>query len=198
MTDSFIGSILLFSGNFPIKYWAFCSGQLLPINQNQALFSILGTTYGGNGTTNFALPDLRGRVPVGTGQGPGLDNVDLGERGGSNSITLSTGNLPTHTHVPTVTAGTGVKPTATLNAVSEPGNTMAPGGNYLSANRSIANAGYHSSGTSVTLHADSIKITPDATVTLSTTGSSTPINLMQPYIGLNYIIALTGIFPSRD
>lgn len=197
MTESYIGSIMLFSGNYAIKYWAICAGQLLPINANQALFSILGTTYGGNGITTFALPDLRGRVPVGIGQGPGLNNVDLGESGGINSLTLSTGNLPTHTHVPTVTAGTGTNPSATLNAVSEAGTTMTPGGNYLSANRAIANAGYHSSGTSVTLHADSIKITAPS-VTLSTTGSSTPINLMQPYIGLNYIIALYGIYPSRD
>ena len=198
MDTSFIGSVFLFAGNFAPRYWSLCSGQLLAINQNQALFSILGTTYGGNGQTTFALPDLRGRVPVGTGQGSGLNNVVLGEGGGAPSLVLTTSNLPTHTHVPTVTAGTGTSPSATLNAVSEVGNTATPLGNYLAANKAITHAGYRASGTSVELDADSIKITPLPTVTVGSTGSSTAINLMQPYIGLTYIIALNGIYPSRD
>ena len=198
MDSSFIGSVFLFAGNFAPRYWALCSGQLLAIQQNQALFSILGTTYGGNGTTTFALPDLRGRGPVGIGAGPGLDDLVLGERGGAASRVLTTSNLPTHTHVPTVTAGTGASPSATLNAVSEIGNTATPSGNYLAANKAVTHAGYRASGTSVELDADSIKITPLPTVTVGSTGSSTPINLMQPHLGLTYIIALSGIFPSRN
>jgi microcystin-dependent protein len=198
MDSSFIGSVFLFAGNFAPRYWALCSGQLLPINQNQALFSILGTTYGGNGQTTFALPNLKGRVAIGPGQGYGLDDVVLGEMGGANSLVLTTSNLPAHTHVPTVTAGTGASPSATLNAVSEVGNTTTPSGNYLAANKAITNAGYNASGTSVELDAESIKITPLPTVTVGSIGSSTAINLMQPYLGLTYIIALQGIFPSRD
>ena len=195
--ESFIGSVFLFAGNFAPRYWAFCSGQLLPINQNQALFALLGTNYGGNGTTTFALPDLRGRVPVGTDQGPSLNNVVLGEIGGAHSLVLTTSNLPAHTHAPTVTASAGSSPSATLNAVSEVGNTTTPSGNYLATNKAITNASYNASGTSVELDADTIKITPLPTVTVGSTGSSTAINLMQPYIGLYYIIALQGIFPSR-
>ena len=198
MYESFMGSVFLFAGNFAIKNWALCSGQLLPINQNQALFSILGTTYGGNGINTFALPDLRGRIPVGPGQGSGLDIVDLGEMGGAPSLVLTTSNMPAHTHVPTVTAGTGGSPSATLNAVSEIGNTTTPSGNYLAANKAITNAGYNASGTSVELNAESIKITPLPTVTVGSTGSSIAINLMQPYIGLTYIIALQGLYPSRS
>src|SRR5262245_42833413 len=96
--DSFIGSIILFAGNFAPRGWAFCQGQILSIAQNTALFSILGTTYGGNGQTTFALPDLRGRVPIGTGQGPGLSNIDLGEQSGSENVTLLASNMPPHTH----------------------------------------------------------------------------------------------------
>ena len=98
MASPFIGQITLFAGNFAPRGWAFCNGQLLSIAQNTALFSILGTTYGGNGQTTFALPDLRGRVPVHAGQGPGLSNYDLGQQGGAESVTLTTAQMPAHTH----------------------------------------------------------------------------------------------------
>src|SRR5689334_10336146 len=98
-TEPFIGSIVLFAGNFEPRGWAFCQGQLLSIAQNTALFSILGTTYGGNGQTTFALPDLRGRAPVGQGQGPGLPLVQLGQQGGANTVTLTVPNLPAHNHL---------------------------------------------------------------------------------------------------
>src|ERR1700741_2890888 len=98
MNEAFIGSIVLFAGNFAPRGWAFCAGPILPICQNTALFSIVGTTYGGNGQTTFALPDLRGRVAVGTGQGPGLSNVTLGELSGSPTVTLISNNMPAHNH----------------------------------------------------------------------------------------------------
>src|SRR5437879_11862971 len=98
MSTPLLGSIIMFAGNFAPRGWALCNGQILPIAQNTALFSILGTTYGGNGQTTFALPDLRGRVPVGSGQGPGLSNYDLGQQGGSESETLTVNQMPEHTH----------------------------------------------------------------------------------------------------
>ncbi len=105
MAEPFIGQIILFAGNFAPRGYALCAGQLLPIAQNTALFSILGTTYGGNGQTTFALPDLRGRVPIGPGQGPGLSNHDLGEVSGEESHTLTVGELPQHSHLPQVANG---------------------------------------------------------------------------------------------
>ncbi len=98
MMEPFIGSVVLFAGNFAPRGWAFCNGQLLPISQNQALFSILGTTYGGDGRTTFALPDLRGRAPIHWGQGPGLSNFVLGQQSGAETVTLTTAQLPAHTH----------------------------------------------------------------------------------------------------
>src|SRR5919109_3928213 len=98
MSDPYVAEIRIFPFNFAPRGWAFCNGQLLPISQNTALFSLLGTTYGGNGQTTFALPDLRGRVPISSSQGPGLSNYDLGEIGGFESVTLTTNQLPAHTH----------------------------------------------------------------------------------------------------
>src|SRR6478672_10112699 len=98
MSEPFLAEIIMFAGNFAPRGWAFCQGQILSIAQNTALFSLLGTTYGGNGQTTFALPDLRGRVPVGTGQGPGLSNYDLGQVSGSESVTLTVSQMPAHNH----------------------------------------------------------------------------------------------------
>jgi microcystin-dependent protein len=163
MGTPFIGEIKIVSFNFPPKGWAACEGQLLPINQNQALFSILGTTYGGNGQTNFALPDFRGRVPVHSGNG-----VVLGERAGEEAHTLAINEVPAHTHV--------------LSASSLPASLGDPGGRYFGA---IDN-GYAS--------------TPDTTMgpVLGNFGSSQPHANMQPFLVLNIVIALVGIFPSRN
>src|SRR6187551_576055 len=124
--ESFIASIILFAGNFAPRGWAFCQGQILSIAQNTALFSILGTTFGGNGQTTFALPDLRGRVPMHWGQGPGLTNRTLGEIGGTENVTLTVNNLPSHTHVSTLTAA---QPSSNLA-----GNADSPNGNIPAAN----------------------------------------------------------------
>lgn len=168
-SDPFIAEIILFAGNFAPRGWAFCNGQILPINQNLALFSLLGTTYGGNGTTTFALPDLRGRVPVHPGQGPGLSNVNLGEVGGSETRTLGVNQLPSHSHAAAVTQGaqTSTRPS---------GNFPSAGGAYASASDgSNFNAGF-----------------------IRSTGGGQPFNIRPPFLGVNYIIALAGIFPSRN
>ena len=193
-----IGEIRLFAGTFSPRTWFFCNGQLLSIASNTALFSILGTTYGGNGTTNFAVPDFRGRVAVGTGTGPGLSNVQLGQIGGTETVTLLTTQIPAHIH--TATAGTGGSGTATLNAVTANGNTQSPSGNYLAGSRSASVASYIASGTTAAMNAGSItlsNITAGAP-TIGITGGSQPHSNMQPYLGINYIICVEGIFPSRD
>ena len=193
-----IGEIRMFAGNFNPRTWAFCQGQIMSIATNTALFSILGTTYGGNGQTTFALPDFRGRVAVGAGGGPGLTNVQLGQIGGTETVTLLTTQIPAHIH--TATAGTGGSGTATLNAVTANGNTQSPSGNYLAASRTASVASYIASGTTAAMNAGSITLS-NITVgapTIGITGSSQPHSNMQPYLGMNYVICLLGIFPSRD
>jgi microcystin-dependent protein len=176
-----IGEIRMFAGNFAPRSWAFCSNQILPIAQNTALFSILGTTYGGNGQTTFALPDFRGRVAVGTGQGPGLSNIQLGQLAGTPSVTLTTGNMPAHTHPLTGT-------------VNPQGNQGAAGLNNDPSNRRFA-------GTNIFTGAATDLATMAAaasTLAIGNTGGSQPFSIMPPYLGMNYIICLFGIFPSRD
>lgn len=172
-----IAEIRLFAGNFSPRSWAFCSGQILSIAQNTALFSLLGTTYGGNGATTFALPDLRGRVPVGTGQGPGLPNFTLGEIGGTETVNLLINNLPAHTHTASLSMG----------ARNGAGNSISPTGNYPA---NVTN------GYSNTQDAQMAPLNGSATV--GNTGGSQPFSIMSPYLGLNYIICMEGIFPSRN
>ena len=169
--DPLLGQIIMFAGNFAPRGWAFCDGQLLAINQNTALFSILGTTYGGDGRTTFALPDLRGRTPIGPRQGPGLSNVGLGQRLGSETNTLTQPNLPPHSHG--------------LLASDKRAHEVEPGGHALApASRDV----YSNDTPTVTMNAG----------TVSSTGGGQPFNNMQPSLGINYIIALQGVFPSRS
>lgn len=173
-----IGEIRMFAGNFAPRYWAFCNGQLLPINQNQALFSILGTTYGGNGQTNFALPDYRGRTPIGQGTGPGLSSMYLGQTGGTESTTLLISQIPAHSH--------------TLNA-SANGPTLNTASGNLSASQSRSNG-----GTMPNVYvpaANPVAMGPSA---IGNTGGSQPFSNLQPYLGMNFIICLSGVFPSRN
>ena len=179
--DGYIAEIRMFAGNFAPRNWALCQGQIMSIAQNTALFSLLGTTYGGNGQTTFALPDFRGRVAVGVGQGPGLANKDLGEISGSESVTLAVTQIPAHSH------------TATINVNAGLGNQSNPSGNFLAGGQdATANPipTYATASTAASLNAGS--------VTGGNTGGSQPHTNMQPYCGMNYIICLFGIFPSRN
>jgi microcystin-dependent protein len=178
MADPFLGNVMLVAFDFVPRGWAACNGQLLAINQNAALFSLLGTQYGGNGTTNFALPDLRSRVPVGYGQGPGLDDVSIGERAGLESVQVLSANMPSHTHPLNVQSGTGTTPVPGTGTVLA--QTVADDGNPVSS--------YSSSAPNTTIVAASV----------GTTGSGTPVGIRNPYLGLQYIIAVQGIFPSRN
>lgn len=180
--------IMLWPCNFAPNGWAFCAGQILPISQNTALFSLLGTTYGGNGTTTFALPDLRGRVPVGAGQGPGLSSYALGQVGGTESVTMTINQMPQHAHSVTFTVSasnaqaTDSVPTATINTLAAP---------YDAANFN-AIAGYNNQTPNTALK---IGTNPNTT---GVAGGNQPMPNMPPYLSINYVIALNGIFPSRS
>lgn len=178
--EPLIGQIMMFAGNFAPRDWAFCDGQLLPIAQYNALFSILGTTYGGDGRTTFALPDLRGRTPVHPGQGPGLASVLAGEKAGSAEVTLTVSNMPNHPH--------------SLNASNTAGTSSSPVGNYpavsqFQADRSspVVQVNSYSNASNETMAAPAV----------GNAGGSIPFNNRNPYLGVYYIIALQGIYPSR-
>ena len=171
--EPFIGQIIMFGGNFAPRSWALCDGQLLPISQNTALFSILGTTYGGDGRTTFALPDLRGRAPIHAGTGPGLPTYRLGQRGGTATEFLNVTQMPSHFH--------NVQP----SQAAEEGNTEDPNGAVVAGDGTLA-----------------FSTAPDAQLggssTTTQTGGSQGHNNMPPYNTVNYIIALVGTFPSRN
>jgi len=171
-----IGEIKMFAGNFAPRGWAFCDGQLLSISQFQSLFSILGTTYGGDGVTTFALPDLRGRTPIHAGHGPGLTSRQLGEKGGSETVILTINEMPAHTH------------NVELKADSSVAVTDRPQ-NSLPARNAAATPQY---GTTA-----NISMSGNAVV-VGSSGGNFPHPNMQPYATVNYIIALEGIYPSRD
>jgi len=198
-----IGEIRGFAANFAPMNWALCQGQLLPISSNTALFSILGTQYGGNGQNNFGLPDLRGRAIVGSGQGTGLSLYTNGEMIGTESVTLISTNLPAHNHSITVAAGTGGSGQVVLNGVNGQAGQLAPGGN-LPGNDAAQNVSlYASSGTAVAFDAGAIQVSQVqgpklSTVTLNPQGNSQPHENRQPLLAMNYIICLYGVFPSRN
>ena len=169
MSEPFVAEIRIFAGNFAPRGWAFCNGQLLPIAQNTALFSLIGTTYGGDGRTTTALPNLQGRAPMHPGRGPGLTSRRLGQRGGVEMVTLSEAQMPNHTH--------------TLRATDEDGNRQDPTGNTLAR------------GTPMYLP-------PPQTLgamsnTLPNAGGSQSHNNLQPFLVMNFIIALVGLYPSK-
>lgn len=172
MSEPFLSEIKIVSFNFPPKGWALCNGQLLPINQNQALFALLGTTYGGNGQTNFALPNLRGRAPIHEGSGH-----TLGEAAGSTAVTLNIQQLPTHTHLLTNNMCVG---DANTNATQG-----APGGNNWA---NYGKTQWATSGANAVMNPQSV----------GNVGGSQPHSNMMPYLVLNFIIALQGIFPSQN
>jgi microcystin-dependent protein len=174
MSNPFVAEIRIFTGNFAPKGWALCDGQLLPISQNTALFSLLGTTYGGDGKSNFALPNLQGSAPMQAGQGPGLSLRDLGEIGGEQAVTLLQTEMPMHSHTVVAAAGTG--------QASPVGNAWGSGA------KGFGNV-YSPSG------ANNVPMNPLAT---SPAGGSQPHNNMMPFLGLTFIIALQGVFPARS
>lgn len=178
--DQFVAEIRIFSGNFAPKGWAFCNGQLLSISQNTALFSLLGTTYGGDGKTTFALPNLNGRVPIEAGQGPGLSIRDLGETGGEESVTLLSSEIPAHSHI--VTNGS-----TALPANNGIGNLDTPSESYPATSSKS-----YSSTSNATMN------TTGTTATVDPAGGNLPHNNLQPYLTLRYIIALQGIYPPRN
>lgn len=180
--DGYIAEVKMFAGNFAPRNWAFCQGQIMSIAQNTALFSLLGTTYGGNGQTTFGLPDFRGRVAVGTGQGPGLPVVQLGEMAGTNSTTLLVTNMPAHNHP--------ITGTATLKGNNDAANSSDPTGRYLAASNIYTNQ----NGDLANMNAGAVSLS----LSSGPTGGNQPFSIMQPYLGMNYVICLTGIFPSRN
>lgn len=193
----YLALIILFGGNFEIRGWSFCWGQLMSIAQNSALFSLLGTTYGGDGVTSFALPDLRGRMPIGWGNGPGLSNYVIGQRGGAESVTLLTTNMPAHTHpvdasslsvTPSAStaAGTALTPASTLVPATLPTIGSGPGG--------VAVNGYAALDKTATLAPSII----GGNITVGMTGGNQPAPIMNPYLAVSYLIALEGVFPSRS
>lgn len=180
--EPMIGEIRIFAGNFAPRSWAFCDGQLLAIAQNQALFSILGTTYGGDGRTTFALPDLRGRTAIGPGNGPGLTPRPLGQKSGQETHNLTIQEMPSHNHV--LTGGVSVGSNANAAPSNEAsGNTLGAGANIY--NSDAADPGEDLGGVSSTL-------------AVANNGGSQAHNNMQPYLAVYYIIALQGVFPSRN
>ncbi len=207
MSEPFIGEIIMFAGNFAPRGWQFCNGQILSIAQNTALFSILGTTYGGNGQTTFALPDLRGRAPVHAGMGaagPGLSPVALGEVAGSLSTTLTILNLPAHNHVATFAPAAGSTPLAVSVAVA---NTPAPNSDPTAGILAQSQIPSRSAPTVVNSYAAStaatgalagVSVSGTGQVTVAPAGGSQPFSNASPYLGINFIIATEGIFPSRN
>ena len=169
MADPFVAEIRIFPFNFAPRGWAWCDGQLLPISQNTALFSLLGTTYGGNGMSNFALPDLQGRSPMHWGQGPGLSLRDLGETGGSQTVTLLESEIPAHAH--------------TVNASLDDDDSTLPGGNAL--------------GQLSTVYTTPAALANMNASTLAPAGGDQPHNNMQPYLTFYFAIAMQGVFPPR-
>ncbi len=224
--DAFMGTVLAVGFNYPPRGWLFCNGQTVPISQNSAMFALLGTMYGGDGQSTFGIPDLRGRVVVGSqAQGPGLANVQQGEKAGSNNATvisngtatiaLSTANMPSHTHTATLNlTGLNATTTGTVGTNTTGGSitTTTPDTYLISTVAGQTSAAIYSATqptTTGTLKGFTTTVSATGgTVTNSNTGSGTPLTVpvvssatisnMQPYLGLNYIIAMEGIFPSRN
>ncbi|MES2611707.1 MAG: tail fiber protein [Pseudomonadota bacterium] len=172
MSESFVGEIRIFAGNFPPRGWAFCQGQMLPISGNEVLYTLIGTTYGGDGQSTFALPDLRSRAPIHQGQGPGLSNYVLGQSGGVESVTLLNSQLPQHTHgLAYGGSGTQASPQSGLPSIT-------PARDYR----------YSDAPANTSLHVNSMQIQ----------GGSLPHENRSPYLALNFIICQEGPFPSRN
>ncbi len=173
MSEPFIGEIRMFGGNFAPRGWAFCDGQLLAVSQNDALFSLLGTVYGGDGRTTFGLPDMRGRIPLHEGQGPGLSNRRLGAKGGAESETITSNQMPSHTH--------------NLNANTRQHNAVSPSNAVLCDPSPLGR-----------IYDNVPQDAPAASTSIANTGGSQRHTNLMPSLCVNFIIALFGIYPSRN
>lgn len=173
MSEPFVGEVRMFAGNFAPRGWAFCDGQLLAVSQNDALFSLLGTIYGGDGRTTFGLPDMRGRVPIHAGSGPGLSPRRLGAKAGVEKVTLTVNQLPSHTHP--------------IQVSQEPANLPNPG-----------NGTFLATGNVIELYTGDPEDQNMPSTTISNVGGSRSHTNLQPFLCINYIIALFGIYPSRQ
>lgn len=214
MSDALIGEIRMFAGNFAPQGWAFCDGKLLSMASNQALFSLLGTTYGGDGRTTFGLPDLRGRSPVGVGAGgntgPGLSEIPWGKRGGTETVNLSSSQLPSHSHIANF-SGEASAVTVNANVATSSADAMVPptSGNttYLSATTAKAGlsaVAFNGLFTDTAPNSDKANLggisgetTAAGSITVLNAGGSQAVQIRNPYLGVNFIIATVGIFPSR-
>lgn len=199
--DGTIGEIRLFASNFAPRNWAFCQGQTVQLRSNTALFSILGTVYGGNGTSTFQLPDFAGRAAVGAGQGAGLSFYALGQQGGTPAVTLPSTEMPGHIHIATPTLSSPGSGKATVNAINN-SNAVTPGGNYIGTDSSTA---FFSNVTtspapmaSASLEVSNVTAPRVTSVVLAQAGGSIAHNNMQPYMALNFIICMLGAFPARN
>lgn len=175
--DNFLGQIIIIAGTYAPRGYALCNGQLLSVSQNSALFSLLGYTYGGNGSTTFALPNLQGRVAIHVGQSPGTSNYVLGQSGGAESVTLSANNLPPHSHAMACNSGAGTTSSPVNAVLATPPSTRT----------SAAPLSFTNSAANSTMGASAI----------APAGASQPVSVLQPYLPLNYCICTSGIYPSR-
>jgi len=184
MSNPFLGEIRMFAGNFAPRGWAFCNGQLLAISQNDALYALIGTTYGGDGVNTFGVPDMRGRLPLGMGQGPGLSTYVIGQMAGTESVTLTLPQTPAHSH--------------TLNATSANGNVAVPNNQTLPAAPDAATP-----HTTASLYVEAtpntvVQNAMDPTSISASGGGNQPHENRMPMLAFNFIIALEGVFPSRN
>ena len=174
MSEPFIAEIRIFAGNFAPRNWAFCNGQLLPIAQNTALFSLVGTTYGGDGRTTFGLPNLQGRAPMHPGNGPGLTSRRLGETGGAATHTLTVQEMPAHSHA--------------MKCINEAADTEDPAGSMLAKSLPLKDRQFGPASNTASMHSG----------TIGKVGGGQPHNNLPPYLAINFIIALVGLYPSRS
>jgi microcystin-dependent protein len=184
--EPFLGQILMFAGNFAPKGWAFCNGQLLDISQNTALYSILGTYYGGDGRYKFGLPDLRGRVAISPGTGPGLPSYDLGQSSGQANVTLNVTQMPNHNH--TATTNT----TTQIEVNTDSGEEVTPSGQHIAEHGDDAFSGTATSGETLA------GVTSTSSTTVDASGGGQSFNNMPPFQAVHYIIAIEGVYPARS
>ncbi|WP_343672211.1 tail fiber protein [Chitinophaga sp.] len=196
MVEPFLAVIVAYAFNFAPYGWAFCNGALLSIAQNVGLYSLLGTYFGGDGMNSFGLPDLRGRVPLGMGQGPGLSNYNIAQSGGTETVTLITSQMPAHTHTVTHTLTVAPKASTQAGTTNVPGATVIPAAlpTIGAGVNTFAVNGYSNAAADATLLPTDVS----GTITPAIAGGSQPHSIMQPYLVLNYCIALQGSYPSRS